>query len=242
MDFTGQWYNVEYDGEGITIVEYADSVVVSHFFSYDPDGEQLWLIGVGQRNGNQVEMVATEPFGGKIGDPAALSHVHEDEWGTITLTETDEGVLNIRFTTSAGDTWSYDLQPLYVPELTPTPEPEEPKPPDQVELARTRPSPTVRLTAPFSDWMRNPTIHEHRITALTTSLRLTFSASGPHNPRFVGVRRSETLAPGESVYFGYYLDPGAEWDETGSNDVVVYRVSAEGLGAILTLAVYVDTP
>lgn len=82
----GTFYNTGRDGEGFQLGAEGDgSVFVMTWYTY-LDGEQVWLIGVGERNGDQVvfeEMVITRGAGfGSAFDPA---DVIRETFGTITL-------------------------------------------------------------------------------------------------------------------------------------------------------------
>ena len=108
MKFTGAWYDPERSGEGLSITEYDDGTVIAYFYSYHPDGAQLWIEGNGKRVGNQAVLSGAEPRGGKLHDTAALKNVVEHPWGGITLTEQAGNRILVTFPTA----W-YVVQPLY---------------------------------------------------------------------------------------------------------------------------------
>ena len=49
---SGTWYNPARDGEGFMIDVAKDGVVAVSFYTYDMQGQQMWIIGAGTVNGN----------------------------------------------------------------------------------------------------------------------------------------------------------------------------------------------
>ncbi|MDJ0654387.1 MAG: hypothetical protein QNJ40_09560 [Xanthomonadales bacterium] len=82
------WFNPDASGQGF-LFEYVPStdVVVAYWFTYgfqggSQDGQQLWLIGSGTPDGNQVSLEMLEPVGGRLNNPQAVS---KKSWGSVTV-------------------------------------------------------------------------------------------------------------------------------------------------------------
>ena len=96
---SGNWWGgLTRDGEGFLIDVSQDRsgavIMVVSFYTYDADGNQVWLIGAGPINGNTAEITMTIPEGAMWGenfDPADLPSPRPS-WGTGTFTFTSCGV------------------------------------------------------------------------------------------------------------------------------------------------------
>lgn len=81
---SGSWYNPSRSGEGFFLQVLSSTQVVVYWFTYDTEGNQLWMTGVGKIEGEKItfpELVS--PTGGKFGpdfDPADVSH---PVWGSL---------------------------------------------------------------------------------------------------------------------------------------------------------------
>ena len=83
---SGTWYNPARSGEGFMVDVAKDGVVVVSFYTYDTQGQQMWIIGVGTVNGNVFELDFEITDGGIYGsafDPLLVNHY---PWGTGTFT------------------------------------------------------------------------------------------------------------------------------------------------------------
>lgn len=83
---TGSWFDPARSGEGFIVEVLADNQVLVDWFTYDPDGNQAWLTGVGYAADDYIhvaDMLITR--NGRFGpehDPAA---VERDNWGALEL-------------------------------------------------------------------------------------------------------------------------------------------------------------
>lgn len=87
--FSGNWFNPSQDGHGVQLEAVTDTIFTAFWFVFDNNGNQAWISGVGERNGNQIVMNAARVTGGRFPpnfDPAA---VQKPTWGTLTFTFTD---------------------------------------------------------------------------------------------------------------------------------------------------------
>ncbi len=92
IELEGQWYDPDFNGQGISLAPYSDDRVVLTWYTYREDGTQTWRWGVGERNGDSIDfgeiveflggdfngaldpdMLSTEPVG------TARVHLETDE-------------------------------------------------------------------------------------------------------------------------------------------------------------------
>ena len=81
---SGSWYNPSRDGEGFFLQVLSDTKVVVYWFTYDTEGNQIWMTGVGVIEGNKItfpELVA--PVGGKFGPDFNPDDVSYPVWGSL---------------------------------------------------------------------------------------------------------------------------------------------------------------
>ena len=86
---TGSWYDPERDGEGynIEIVGSAlDPQLLAYFYTYDADGNQMWLVGTGPANGDTAVVPVQVTSGPVYGDGFDKDDVVREDWGTLTFT------------------------------------------------------------------------------------------------------------------------------------------------------------
>jgi hypothetical protein len=127
---SGQWFNLSRDGEGIYF-EIVDGGTVSvAWFTYDMDGNQMWLSGAIDISDSATSVaipvsVTDGPVFGPDYDPDDLN---SELWGTLTLNfpDCDTGLLSYASSTGFGqDTISLirltDLEQVRCTEPPPTP-------------------------------------------------------------------------------------------------------------------------
>jgi hypothetical protein len=97
QDFTinaglnGNWWNgLDRNGEGVQ-VEVSDDgdgslILVATVYSYDNNGNQIFLIAVGTVNGDTADVEVFITQGGQWGDDYDPAFVNESQWGTGTFT------------------------------------------------------------------------------------------------------------------------------------------------------------
>ena len=86
--FTGSWYNVEKSGQGFLIEIIKGSgqkKALATWFTFDSNGNQMWLIGVGNIQAQQIsfEMLLTE--GGAFGNAHDPNNINSSVWGDVTF-------------------------------------------------------------------------------------------------------------------------------------------------------------
>jgi hypothetical protein len=83
---SGTWYVPSRSGEGWVLEELPNGQLLVYWFTFDPDGNQAWTIGLGARSGNQVTItdnVITK--GTRFGDAFDASKVERLPWGQVTF-------------------------------------------------------------------------------------------------------------------------------------------------------------
>jgi hypothetical protein len=83
---SGAWYVPARSGEGWLLEELPGDRVSIYWFTFDPQGNQAFVTGVGQRNGNTMtfgELYRTR--GTRFGDAFDASKVELLPWGTLTM-------------------------------------------------------------------------------------------------------------------------------------------------------------
>ncbi len=83
---SGSWYDVSHRGEGFALQWMSRNEAIVTWYTYDSQGNQVWLLGVGtEQNGSVVFEHMSRAHGPHFGtayDPAAFQ---ADDWGTLTL-------------------------------------------------------------------------------------------------------------------------------------------------------------
>lgn len=105
----GSWWNVNFAGEGFAIEEYGDGFMIAYWYTYDEDGQQMWLLGTGEREGNTVVLDMVRTSGGSMADMGNPENVTEEPWGTVTLEIEDCSHINMSFESLSGLSGAYSL-------------------------------------------------------------------------------------------------------------------------------------
>ena len=105
----GSWWNPEYAGEGFALEEYGDGFMIAYWYTYGSMGEQMWLLGTGQREGNTVVLDTVRTSGGTMGDPTSSERVVEEPWGTVTLEIVDCAHINMIYESLDGQSGGYPM-------------------------------------------------------------------------------------------------------------------------------------
>lgn len=90
--YSGSWYNPERDGEGF-IVEVLDrpgsegvgNEIVVFWFTYDPDGNQAWMVGTGEIVGRKAQVEFEATAGASFGTAFDPDDVERTRWGSLNL-------------------------------------------------------------------------------------------------------------------------------------------------------------
>lgn len=83
---SGTWYDRSHSGEGFALQWLDRDQAMVTWFSYDSEGNQFWMLGVGHRENGQIVfpmLQATE--GAQFGDAFDPEDVERFDWGSLTL-------------------------------------------------------------------------------------------------------------------------------------------------------------
>lgn len=83
---SGSWYDPTHAGEGYTLQWLDDGRALVVWFSYDAEGRQYWMLGMGERDGERLripELHATR--GARFGDQFDPEDVERFVWGQLDL-------------------------------------------------------------------------------------------------------------------------------------------------------------
>ncbi len=83
--YSGLWFNPEQDGHGLSISVHSPGSATIFWYTYDPFGAPIWIIGPGQIVEDRIEADALYFFGMKFGD-WSIDDRNSLEWGRIELT------------------------------------------------------------------------------------------------------------------------------------------------------------
>jgi hypothetical protein len=84
--FSGSWYDSSRSGEGWILGQVTEDLVLAVWFTYDPEGNPLWLIGTGSAQGEAVLIEdLLEPVGGRFGPAFNPEDVERRPWGRATF-------------------------------------------------------------------------------------------------------------------------------------------------------------
>lgn len=83
---SGSWYDPSHAGEGYTLHWLSHDQALLMWFSYDADGNQYWMTGMGDYEDGRIEfpeLFATH--GARFGEAFESGDVEFDDWGSLTL-------------------------------------------------------------------------------------------------------------------------------------------------------------
>ncbi|MGA9420740.1 MAG: hypothetical protein WBW61_00120, partial [Rhodanobacteraceae bacterium] len=87
---TGSWFDPAQSGHGFSIEVLPGNVMLLYWYVFAPNGGQAWITAVGPINGNTAVLDASMTLGsgGRFPPNFNAAAVHNQPWGTITLTFT----------------------------------------------------------------------------------------------------------------------------------------------------------
>jgi hypothetical protein len=88
----GLWYDPAQDGHGLSlqlIGEGNDKRLVANWYTFDLEGDPLWLLGIGLIQSNQAVLDAVAVRGGRFTNDFAPESIQRTDWGELTLTFSD---------------------------------------------------------------------------------------------------------------------------------------------------------
>jgi hypothetical protein len=101
---SGSWFNPERDGEGFLLEVLDENRLAAYWFTYDFFGNQQWLVGVGEIDGDRAIVPVRVTEGGIFGPLFDPNTVQRISWGTLefSFTSCDRGIVNYRSTLEFG--------------------------------------------------------------------------------------------------------------------------------------------
>ncbi len=86
-EFSGAWFDPSHDGEGFILEVLDNQNVVLYWFTYDGEGNQRWIGGVGQIDGDMITFpTVRQARGARFGDAFDPDDIVRTEVGTVTFT------------------------------------------------------------------------------------------------------------------------------------------------------------
>lgn len=83
---SGSWFDPSHSGEGYTLQWMSRNEAVLVWFTYDTKGNQYWMIGVGEREGDEIVFPALHSTtGGKFGEQFDPEDLISSDWGSLTI-------------------------------------------------------------------------------------------------------------------------------------------------------------
>ncbi len=122
---SGSYFDAARNGEGLVVQWLPDGRVLAIMFTFGPDGEQMWILGLGQADGNSVTIDALYPAGSTSwGSDFKAGEVVLEAWGTFTLTWTGNDSLTFDFESPVAGYGSGSLAYQRISQLLGLPSPE----------------------------------------------------------------------------------------------------------------------
>lgn len=83
---SGSWFDVSHTGEGFSIQWSTHDRALVTWYTYDPEGNQHWLTGVGAREGDSIVVpMLYSTSGGRFGSAFDPDAVELAEWGSLVI-------------------------------------------------------------------------------------------------------------------------------------------------------------
>jgi len=102
---TGSWFLPERDGEGYNIEiigSELDPDLLAYFYTYDDAGNQMWLVGAGEVNGDTAVVPVEVLSGPSYGDDYDKDDLDREDWGTLTFTFTSKDAGTVKRASTIG--------------------------------------------------------------------------------------------------------------------------------------------
>lgn len=85
--YSGSWYDPATDGQGLTFSVLPDSGALAYWFTYDPLGNQAWLLALGESRGPRVEFPEVFAYQGtSFGEAFDADAITPTSWGSLSFT------------------------------------------------------------------------------------------------------------------------------------------------------------
>jgi|GEM_PF-703319 len=77
----GSWFDPTLNGTGFAIDSIQNDQLAVYWYTFTPEGERLWLVGLGLIRGNRVEVDFVEAQGGVFGSQLDPAQINRSPWG-----------------------------------------------------------------------------------------------------------------------------------------------------------------
>lgn len=95
---SGAWYVPERSGEGWLVEDLADGHSIVYWFTYDPEGRQAWMLGVGRREDERILIEdLRRTRGTRFGADFNAAAVERQPWGELELRFAGCGAAELRY-------------------------------------------------------------------------------------------------------------------------------------------------
>ncbi len=83
---SGSWYEPDQDGHGFLLEVLTGGRLVAYWFAYDDQGNQAWMAGVGDIQGNTANVPVRITRGGFFGPDFDSDAINRQDWGNLAFT------------------------------------------------------------------------------------------------------------------------------------------------------------
>ncbi|MFT5139011.1 MAG: cytochrome c peroxidase [Lysobacterales bacterium] len=109
--WSGSWIDLEHGGEGWIIEVIDEDTAVIFWFTFDENGDRVWLIGVADPNGQTLAADMLLASGPVFGAGFNQNDVSYTSWGTLEITFDDCGTASAVYASTVGGYGSGTMQP-----------------------------------------------------------------------------------------------------------------------------------
>lgn len=83
---SGAWFNPSRDGQGFIMEVVDESSILAYWFTYDVDGSQMWMLGLGELDETgRTDITLQRSSGGNFGDRFEPESILLEDWGNLTI-------------------------------------------------------------------------------------------------------------------------------------------------------------
>lgn len=113
---TGLWYNTDQSGHGLSLEVLPDNRMAVYWYTYDSEGNQMWLAGTGSYEGNTATLDVIRTSGAQFPPAFNTQDVQVENWGQFHIEFT--GCNDLTFSWSTEATAGFDSGSMNMSRLT----------------------------------------------------------------------------------------------------------------------------